>query len=111
LRHCVGILTFFSKESEEARVSKHTKRGTHRRAATFDSRVTKLPGAKDLAEMLREKARQRLREMPAPVKRAIDLGGSAIDLMLTPVRMGVRIVRDVLAVPAALLRTLAHKEV
>ena len=59
---------------------------------------------------LREKAEERLDEMPEPVQRAISLGESVLGLMLVPVRFGVRLIRDALAVPAAMFRILTHRE-
>jgi hypothetical protein len=66
--------------------------------------------AKDTMEKLRDKAEERLEEMPETVQRAIHLGESVLGLMLVPVRFGVRLVRDVLAVPAAMLRILTRQE-
>src|SRR5207244_12042882 len=65
---------------------------------------------KDTMEKLREKAEERLDEMPEPVQRAISLGESILGLMLVPVRFGVRLARDALAVPAAMFRILTHRE-
>ena len=65
---------------------------------------------KDTMEKLREKAEERLDEMPELVQRAISLGESILGLMVVPVRFGVRLVRDALAVPAAMFRILTHRE-
>jgi hypothetical protein len=95
--------------SKGGTVGKHTRtpRGTHRREAAFE-RKERL--AKGTLEKLREKAEQRLDAMPEPVQRAIALGESVLGLMLVPIRFGARLVKDVLAVPAAMFRMLTRQE-
>jgi hypothetical protein len=91
-----------------------TPRGHRRRESAFERRRTQLPRsvhqAKGLMEKMREKAEERLEDMPEPVKRAIDLGETALALMLVPVRFGLHLIRDALEVPAAMLRMLARRE-
>ena len=61
-------------------------------------------------DQLREKAEERLERMPEPVKRAVSFAEGAFALAMVPVRLGLRLARDVLSVPAAMLRGLARQE-
>ena len=90
-------------------MSKHTRtpRGPHRKEAAFERKATQ---HRDFIEKLRVKAEERLEGMPKPVKRAIQLGERVLGLVLVPVRFGVRLIRDVVAVPAAMVRMLTRQE-
>jgi len=87
-------------------VGKRTRgaRGTHRRAAAFERRTTQHH------EFIGENQPKRAEKLPEGVRKAIDLGEAALGLLLVPVRLGVQLVRDVLAVPAAMLRILTRRE-
>ncbi len=61
-------------------------------------------------DQLRAKAEERLEQMPEPVRRAVGFAEGAFALAMVPVRLGLRLVRDVLNVPAAMLRGLARQE-
>jgi hypothetical protein len=69
-----------------------------------------LEEAPDLLEKLRTKAEDRLARLPPPFKRVIELGESAAGLLFAPFRIGWRLTREFLAVPAAMLRVLRQQE-
>jgi len=69
-----------------------------------------LEEAPDLLEKLRTKAEDRLAHLPPPFKRVIELGESAAGLLFAPFRIGWRLTREFLAVPAAMLRVLRQQE-
>lgn len=61
---------------------------------------------RELPEALREKARERLEKLPEPAQKAIQVAGAATQVLLLPMRLGVRLVQEVLRVPLAMLRVL-----
>jgi hypothetical protein len=67
---------------------------------------------REAPEALREKARERLGQMPG-ARSAISAMGvarEAVWLVLTPVRVGVAVAREVLRVPMSMIRVLRHQE-
>jgi hypothetical protein len=61
---------------------------------------------RELPEALRKKARERLEKLPEPAQQAIQVAEAAAQVLLLPVRLGVRLVQEVLRVPLAMLRVL-----
>lgn len=61
-------------------------------------------------EQLREKARERLEELPAPVRFALGVAERATGLVMKPVQKGVRLIAEALRVPSALFKTLTRRE-
>jgi DNA-directed RNA polymerase subunit F len=66
---------------------------------------------REAPEVLREKARERIEQLPEPARRAVDAAENMIGLMLVPARFAWGIARDVLKFPLAMLRTLRQREV
>ena len=77
---------------------------------SIDEAKRMLEEAPDVLQKLRNKAEDRLAHLPSPFKRAIEMGQSAAGLLFAPVRIGWRLTREFLAVPAAMLRVLRHPE-
>ncbi len=61
-------------------------------------------------DALREKARARLEQLPDSAKAAMELAQSAAEILFVPVRLGLGIVRELVRLPAAMLRILRHRE-
>jgi hypothetical protein len=61
---------------------------------------------REAPEALRDKARERLERLPQPAQKALHVAGAAAQVMLLPVRLGVRLAQEVLRVPLAMLRVL-----
>lgn len=59
---------------------------------------------------LREKARERLENLPGPAQKAVELAQGAAGLLFAPLRIGMAVAREVLRVPAAMFRVLRHRE-
>jgi len=79
-------------------------RGSQRRAAAFERRVTQHH------DFIGENQPKHVEKRPDRVQQIIDIGETALEILLTPVRLGVILVRDALAVPAAMLRVLRRRE-
>lgn len=62
------------------------------------------------AEMLREKAQERLEGLARPAQKLLELGSAALSLLFTPARLGVRLVMGAVEVPAAIFHVLRRKE-
>ena len=65
---------------------------------------------REAPDALREKARERLDQLPPPAKRALDLAQTAAGMIFAPMRFGLSLAREVLRVPAAMFRVLRHRE-
>ena len=61
-------------------------------------------------DALREKARERLDQLPDSAKAAVALAQSTAELFFVPVRFGLGIVRELVRLPATMLRILRHRE-
>ena len=61
-------------------------------------------------DALREKARERLTQLPESAQRALELAQSAAQLFFVPVRFGLGIVRELVRLPATVFRILRHRE-
>lgn len=66
---------------------------------------------REAPEAMREKARERIEKLPEPARKAIDIATSAAGLMMVPIRLGWNVARDLLRVPAAMLRVLRQREI
>ncbi len=66
---------------------------------------------REAPELLREKARERLDKLPEPAKKAVQMVETAATLLMIPARVGFNFAREMLRVPAALVRVLRHREV
>jgi hypothetical protein len=66
--------------------------------------------AREVPEALREKARERLEQLPATAKKALELAGTTAGMLLAPFRLGLRIAREVVRLPFAALRSLRQRE-
>jgi hypothetical protein len=64
----------------------------------------------DGPQILREKAQERLDNLPKPVNVAVELAQLAGSLALTPFRLGLRVVRGAVTFPSALLHALRRQE-
>jgi hypothetical protein len=64
----------------------------------------------DGPELLREKAQERLSALPQPAQKVVDLAASALTLLFAPARLGLRIARGMVQVPATLFHVLRGKE-
>ena len=65
---------------------------------------------REAPEVLRDKARERLEKLPEPAQKALRAADTALQILLIPARMGLQVAREILRAPAALLRTLRHRE-
>lgn len=65
---------------------------------------------REAPDALREKAMERLEDLPESAKTALRMAQDAANLMLTPVRFGYNLAREVLRIPANMLRFLRHRE-
>ncbi len=65
---------------------------------------------REAPDALREKARERLQELPAGAQKALDLAQEAAGLFFASLRVGLVLAREVLRVPAALVRALRREE-
>ena len=61
-------------------------------------------------DALREKARERIDQLPDSAKAAMQLAQSAAEMLFVPVRFGLGIVRELVRLPATLFRLLRHRE-
>jgi hypothetical protein len=61
-------------------------------------------------DALREKARERLGRLPQPAQQALHVAEAAVNVLLVPMRFGLRIAREVALLPIAVLRSLRHRE-
>jgi hypothetical protein len=61
-------------------------------------------------QILREKAQERLENLPKPVNIAVELAQIAGSVALVPFRLGMRIVRGAVTFPAALVHALRRQE-
>jgi len=59
---------------------------------------------RELPEALREKARERLDQLPEPAKKALEIAESAAQVLLAPVRIGLAVARELWRVPRTMLR-------
>jgi hypothetical protein len=62
------------------------------------------------AEMLREKAQERLEGLAGPAQRALELGTAALSMLFAPARLGLRLVMGAVEIPAAIIHVLRRKE-
>ena len=65
---------------------------------------------REAPDALRVKARERLEDLPDGAKKAVRVAQDTASLLLTPLRFGINLAREVLRVPAALLNVLRHRE-
>ena len=65
---------------------------------------------RDAPDAMREKARERLQQLPEGAQKALDIAQTAAGVLFAPVRIGFTIAREVLRVPLAMLRVLRHRE-
>ena len=61
-------------------------------------------------DALREKARERLEQLPEPAQRLVQMAQDAAGLLFAPVRLGYGLARELMRVPMSLLRILRHRE-
>jgi len=80
------------------------RRRKSKQAAMEWKAIREVPGA------LREKARERLSNLPEPLQWAVQAAEEAAGLLFAPLRIGMRVTRELLAVPAAMIRLLRHRE-
>ena len=66
--------------------------------------VREAPGA------LREKARERLEELPERTQKLIGIATDVAGLLFAPLRIGLALAREVLRVPLAMIHVLQHGE-
>jgi hypothetical protein len=64
----------------------------------------------DGAELLREKAQERLEGMQGPAQKALELGTAALSMLFAPARLGLRLVMGAVEIPAAIFHVLRRKE-
>jgi len=65
---------------------------------------------RDAPEVLREKARERLENLPPPAKTALEMAASAASMLLAPARMGLHLAREILRLPLTVVGALRHRE-
>lgn len=65
---------------------------------------------RDVPVALRDKARERLDKLPEPALKALQVAESAITVLFIPMRLGLRIAREVARLPFNILRGLRQRE-
>ena len=65
---------------------------------------------RDVPVALRDKARERLDRLPEPALKALQVAESAITVLFIPMRLGLRIAREVARLPFNILRGLRQRE-
>jgi hypothetical protein len=65
---------------------------------------------REVPDALREKARERLEELPEGVRKAIGIATDVAGLLFAPLRVGLALARELSRVPLAMLHVLRHKE-
>jgi hypothetical protein len=65
---------------------------------------------RDVPDVLREKARERLGRLPESAQQALHVAESAAAVLLIPVRFGLQLAREVIRLPFSVLRTFRHRE-
>jgi len=66
--------------------------------------------ARDVPDALRQKARERLGKLPEPAQKALQLAEAAVIVLFVPLRLGLRIAREVVRLPFDILRGLRQRE-
>lgn len=65
---------------------------------------------REAPDALREKARERLEQLPEPAQRLIQVARSAANVLLAPARIGLHLAREVLRIPFTVVDVLRHRE-
>ena len=65
---------------------------------------------REAPEVLREKARERLEQLPEPARKAVELLGAVAGVAMVPLRFGWNIARDLMRVPVAMFHVLRQRE-
>jgi hypothetical protein len=65
---------------------------------------------REIPDALREKARERLSSLPGPAQWAVQVSQEAAGLLFAPLRIGLRVTRELLRVPAAMVHLLRHRD-
>jgi hypothetical protein len=65
---------------------------------------------RDAPDAMREKARERLEQLPERTRKALEIAQDLAGLFFAPLRIGFAVGRELLRVPGALLRVLRQKE-
>ena len=65
---------------------------------------------REAPDALREKARERLEQLPERTRKALQIAQDVAGLLFAPLRIGFAVGRELLRVPQALLRVLHQKE-
>ena len=65
---------------------------------------------REAPDALREKARERLDQLPEPAQQAMQIAQGAAQLLFVPVRFGLGIVRELVRLPVTIFRILRHRE-
>ena len=65
---------------------------------------------RDVPEALRDKARERIDKLPEPALKALQVAESALTVLVIPIRLGLRIAREVARLPFNILRGLRQRE-
>jgi hypothetical protein len=65
---------------------------------------------RDVPDALRDKARERLDRLPEPALKALQVAESALTVLFIPMRLGLRIAREVARLPFNILRGLRQRE-
>jgi hypothetical protein len=65
---------------------------------------------RDAPEALREKARERLDNLPEPARTALEMAASVANMLLAPARIGLHIAREVIRLPFTVVGALRHRE-
>jgi hypothetical protein len=65
---------------------------------------------RDVPETLRDKARERIEKLPEPALKALQMAESALTVLFIPMRLGLRIAREVARLPFNIVRGLQKRE-
>jgi hypothetical protein len=65
---------------------------------------------RDAPEALREKARERLDNLPEPARTALEMAASVANMLLAPARIGLHVAREVIRLPFTVVGALRHRE-
>ncbi|HEY6911399.1 MAG TPA: hypothetical protein VI356_18615 [Myxococcales bacterium] len=65
---------------------------------------------RDAPEALREKARERLENLPEPARTALEMAAATANMLLAPARVGLHLAREILRLPFTVVGALRHRE-